>query len=93
MTHSRLSQGQRRRLALANALARDARVLLFDEPHARLDESSRAVLDEVVREAPAEGRTVLLASHEVELTRRVATREVRLVAGQVRAPDHSEVPA
>jgi ABC-type histidine transport system ATPase subunit len=41
------------------------------------------VLDDVVRAAPAEGRTVLLASHELELSRRLATREVRVTAGQI----------
>jgi ABC-type multidrug transport system ATPase subunit len=85
VTHGRLSQGQRRRVSLAIALARDPRLLLLDEPHAGLDEQGRVVLDEVVRKAPAEGRTVLMASHELDLARRLATREVRLAAGQVRA--------
>jgi heme ABC exporter ATP-binding subunit CcmA len=84
VTHGRLSQGQRRRVSLAIALARDPRLLLLDEPHAGLDEQGRLVLDEVLRAAPAEGRTVLLASHELDLARRLATREVRLVAGQIR---------
>ncbi len=84
VTHGRLSQGQRRRVSLAIALARDPRLLLLDEPHAGLDEQGRVVLDEVVRRAPAEGRTVLLASHELDLTRKLATREVRLAAGQTR---------
>jgi heme ABC exporter ATP-binding subunit CcmA len=83
VAHGRLSQGQRRRLALANALARKPRLLLLDEPHAGLDERGREVLEEVVRTAPAEGCTVLLASHELDLARRLATREVRVVAGQV----------
>ena len=83
VTHGRLSQGQRRRVALAIALARDPRLLLLDEPHAGLDEQGRAVLDEVVRDAPSEGRTVLLASHEVHRARPLATREVRISAGQV----------
>jgi heme ABC exporter ATP-binding subunit CcmA len=83
VTHSRLSQGQRRRVSLAIALARDPRLLLLDEPHAGLDEQGRLVLDEIVRAAPAEGRTVLMASHELDLTRRLATREVRLAAGQI----------
>jgi ABC-type histidine transport system ATPase subunit len=41
------------------------------------------VLDEVVRAAPSEGRTVLLASHELQRARPLATREVRISAGQV----------
>jgi heme ABC exporter ATP-binding subunit CcmA len=84
VAHGRLSQGQRRRVSLAIALARDPRLLLLDEPHAGLDEQGRLVLDEIVRAAPAENRTVLLASHELDLTRKLATREVRLAAGQVR---------
>ncbi len=86
VVHGRLSQGQRRRLALGVALARAPRLLLLDEPHAGLDEHGRAVLEAVVRAAPAEGRTVLLASHELDLARQIATREVQLVAGQVRPP-------
>ena len=86
VAHVRLSQGQRRRVALANVIARDARLLLLDEPHAGLDEHGRELLDDVVRAAPAEHRTVLIASHEVELARRVATREVSIVGGQVVHP-------
>jgi len=83
VAHGRLSQGQRRRLSLANALARKPLLLLLDEPHAGLDEHGREVLEEVVRAAPGAGCTVLLASHELDLARRLATREVRIVAGQV----------
>jgi heme ABC exporter ATP-binding subunit CcmA len=81
--HGRLSQGQRRRVSLANALVRKPRLLLLDEPHAGLDEHGRAVLTDIVRSTPAEGCTVILASHELDLARRLATREVRIVAGQV----------
>jgi heme ABC exporter ATP-binding subunit CcmA len=87
VTHARLSQGQRRRLALAIALARRPQLLLLDEPHAGLDEQGRAILDAAVRAAPATGCTVLIASHELELARALATREVQLVAGQVRVAD------
>jgi len=82
VVHGRLSAGQRRRLAVAVALSRDPRLLLLDEPHAGLDADGRAVLDEVVRAAPSEHRTVLLASHELEHARAVATREVVITAGQ-----------
>jgi heme ABC exporter ATP-binding subunit CcmA len=83
--HGRLSQGQRRRLSLAIALARRPRLMLLDEPHAGLDEDGRAILAEIVSAAPAEGCTVLLASHELDLARVIATREVQVVGGRVHA--------
>jgi len=81
VAHGRLSAGQRRRLALAVALARDPRLLLLDEPHAGLDAAGRAVLDTVVAAAPDEDRTVILASHELDRTRALAGREVVLAGG------------
>ena len=93
LTHSRLSQGQRRRVSLANALARSPRLLLLDEPHAGLDEQGRRFLGDVVRATRADGGAVLLASHELDLARELATREVRLVAGQLHAATREEVPA
>ena len=68
-------------LAIAVALARDPHLLLLDDPHAGLDASGRVLLDEIVAGAPAEGRTVMLASHELDLTRPLATREVAVVGG------------
>jgi heme ABC exporter ATP-binding subunit CcmA len=85
LTHRKLSAGQRRRLALGAALVRDPQLLLLDEPHAGLDVDGREVLHEIVAAAPAEGRTVLMASHELELARALATREVRVDAGRVTA--------
>jgi heme ABC exporter ATP-binding subunit CcmA len=86
VAHGRLSQGQRRRLSLAIALARAPELLLLDEPHAGLDAEGRVVVDEVLATAPREGRTVLIASHEVELARRFASREVSVVAGRIYEP-------
>jgi heme ABC exporter ATP-binding subunit CcmA len=83
----RMSAGQRRRLGLALALARRPRLLLLDEPHAGLDEPSRAALDAVITGAAARSCTVLLSSHELERTRSLATREVVLANGRtVTAP-------
>jgi heme ABC exporter ATP-binding subunit CcmA len=84
VAHRRLSAGQRRRLAIAVAMSRDPRLLLLDEPHAGLDAEGREVLDAVVRAAPGEGRTVLMASHELEHARAMVTREVSMTSGQVR---------
>jgi heme ABC exporter ATP-binding subunit CcmA len=84
VAHGRLSAGQRRRLALAIALARDPRLLLLDEPHAGLDAAGRAVLDAAISSAPDEDRTVILASHELDRTRALAGREVVLAGGVAR---------
>jgi heme ABC exporter ATP-binding subunit CcmA len=86
LTHRRLSAGQRRRLALGAALVRDPELLLLDEPHAGLDSDGRAVLHEIVAAAPGEGRTVLMASHELDLARALATREVRVESGRATLP-------
>jgi ABC-type multidrug transport system fused ATPase/permease subunit len=77
----RLSGGQRRRVALARAILRDASVLLLDEPTSGLDAASeRAVLDALDR--AAEGRTVLSVSHRLSLADR-ADRVVVLDGGRV----------
>jgi heme ABC exporter ATP-binding subunit CcmA len=89
IVHRRLSAGQRRRLAVAIAVARGPRLLLLDEPHAGLDAEGRAVLDEVVAGSRDAGRTVVLSSHELDRTRPLASREVVLTAGQA----HGSVPA
>jgi ATP-binding cassette subfamily B protein len=77
----RLSGGQRRRVALARAILRDASVLLLDEPTSGLDAASeRAVLDALDR--AAEGRTVLAVSHRLSLAAR-SDRVVVLTDGRV----------
>jgi ATP-binding cassette subfamily B protein len=81
----RLSGGQRRRVALARAILRDASVLLLDEPTSGLDAASeRAVLDalDLVLGSAAEGRTVVSVSHRLGLAAR-ADRVVVLDGGRV----------
>ena len=77
----RLSGGQRRRVALARAILRDASVLLLDEPTSGLDAASeQAVLDAL--DQAAKGRTVLAVSHRLSLAAR-ADRVVVLDGGRV----------
>jgi len=80
--HGKLSAGQRRRLALAMAIARDPQLLLLDEPHAGLDAEGRAALDDLLGASRDVGRTVLIASHELDRARALADREVVLTGGQ-----------
>jgi len=81
---SRLSAGQRRRTALAGLVARRAELWLLDEPHAGLDAAGRDELDSVLRMAATAGATVIVASHELERASKLATRQVEVIAGQVR---------
>lgn len=81
---SRLSAGQRRRTALATLVARRAELWLLDEPHAGLDATGRDELDAVLRRAAEAGATIMVASHELERAGSLATRQIEVVAGQLR---------
>ena len=78
-----LSAGQKRRCALANLVVRRAELWLLDEPHAGLDARGRDELDETLRQAVASGATVIIASHELERSRQLATRVAVVAGGQV----------
>ena len=75
---STLSSGQRRRLALASAFVRPRRLLVLDEPEARLDVEGVHWLGAKLLAEKAAGRAVLLVSHDPDLVARVCDRVVRL---------------
>lgn len=81
---SQLSAGQRRRVALARLIIRRAELWLLDEPHAGLDSRARDELDATLRAAVEVGATVIVASHELERTERLASRRVVVDGGVVR---------
>lgn len=64
-----LSGGQRQRVLLARALTQDAAVLLLDEPFAGVDPASAERITAVFGELRAEGRTLLVSTHDVESAR------------------------
>ena len=80
---SRLSAGQRRRVAIAGIAARRPALWLLDEPHAGLDAAGRELLDTLVREEAASGATVVLASHDSERSAALAHRLVAVSGGYV----------
>ncbi len=85
-----LSSGQRRRLALATAFVRPRRLLVLDEPEARLDQAGLAWLVERLRREKADGLGILLASHDPELVAAVADDVLDLDDLEDREPESHE---
>src|SRR6476660_820463 len=73
-----LSGGQKKRVAIASVLVMNPEVILFDEPTAALDPRTQQWLIDLVAELRASGRTVVLATHDLEAVPLVADRCVAL---------------
>ncbi len=82
-----LSVGERQRVALASILAAEPQILLLDEPTRGLDYQQKAALVDFLRKEKARGRTILMATHDVELVATCADRVVLLAEGQVVVDD------
>jgi energy-coupling factor transporter ATP-binding protein EcfA2 len=78
-----LSVGERQRVALAAILVAEPDVLLLDEPTRGLDYGQKAALTGFLREQKAGGRTIIMATHDVELVAQCAGRVILLGDGQV----------
>ncbi|HEX2038829.1 MAG TPA: ATP-binding cassette domain-containing protein [Acidimicrobiales bacterium] len=78
-----LSAGQRQRVAVAAVAVGEPDVLLLDEPTRGMDAPSRTALERAVTEHARGGGAVVLATHDVELAARAATRVVVLGDGDV----------
>lgn len=80
---TRLSAGQRRRVALAAIAVRRPELWLLDEPHAGLDSEGRELVSGLMSEAASAGAAVVLASHETGPADDLATRTVTMAGGTV----------
>ncbi len=78
-----LSEGQRLALVLAVQLAAAPRVVLLDEPTRGLDYAAKRSLVGIVDQLAAEGRSVVVATHDVEFVAAAADRVVVMAAGDV----------
>ncbi len=79
---SELSGGQRQRVALARALATNPDLILADEPTGNLDTASGDEVVALFEELVAEGRTVIIVTHDLEIAQR-ANRIIRLRDGAI----------
>ena len=78
-----LSGGQQQRAAIARALAIDPRAMLFDEPTSALDPELVGEVLNVIRDLAAEGRTMILVTHEMKFAREVANHVIYLHNGVI----------
>jgi putative ABC transport system ATP-binding protein len=79
---SAVSGGQRQRVAIARALANDPALLVADEPTGNLDSKTTAAMFELFSSLVAEGKTILLVTHDRDLASRAA-RRVRIADGRI----------
>ncbi|CAB4955054.1 MAG: ATP-binding cassette domain-containing protein [Actinobacteria bacterium] len=84
-THPRdLSEGQRLALALAVVLSAKPRALILDEPTRGLDYQSKSLLIQILKDfAKQQGRSVIIATHDVELVAELADRVIFLSEGEI----------
>lgn len=78
-----LSAGERTRAAIAAACAGEPTLVLLDEPTRGMDEESKHRLVGLLDRWRRQGRSVVLATHDVELAAQVATRVVLLAEGEI----------
>ena len=77
-----LSGGQQQRVAIARALALQPKILCFDEPTSALDPHLTGEISALIGELKAEGRTMIVVTHEMEFARSVADEILFLHEGR-----------
>lgn len=77
------SRGMQQRLAIGRAILHDPEVLLLDEPHTGLDQDACEMLDEVLMQVAARGRTVVMTSHDLARVEEMASRFDVLSRGKI----------
>lgn len=79
------SRGMQQRLAIGRAILHDPDVMLFDEPYTGLDQDATFMLDQVLKVVAAQGRTVVMTSHDLSHAEELATRFDILSRGVIAA--------
>lgn len=80
---AQLSGGQQQRAAIARALCMEPEALLFDEPTSALDPELEQEVVKVIKELAAEGRTMLIVTHDMKMAADVSSHVVFLHQGLI----------
>ena len=78
-----LSYANRRRVEIARALALHPRILILDEPTAGMNESETAEMQAIIADLKAQGRTILLIEHKLNMVMQLSDRVIAMDNGKV----------
>jgi cell division transport system ATP-binding protein len=78
-----LSGGEQQRAAIARALVNDPFALIADEPTGNLDDRATRGVFQLLREINAQGTSIIMATHNLELIRRNELRTIEMARGQI----------
>ena len=77
------SGGEKKRISIADIIAMHSEVMIFDEPTAALDPLNAAMLEDVLSRLSAQGKTLLISTHDMDFAYRWAERLVVFCDGQI----------
>ena len=88
---AQLSGGQKQRVAIARALAMDPKILLLDEPTSALDPELVGEVLAVIRDLAANGMPMIMATHQMDFARSLATEVLFMEGGRIIEQDSPAV--
>ena len=84
--HTRLSsfsKGMKQKVLIISSLLHDPDLLFWDEPLSGLDANSMMVIQEILSQVAAQGKTIFYSSHIMDLVEKISNRIVLLVKGEI----------
>ncbi|MGE4214407.1 MAG: energy-coupling factor ABC transporter ATP-binding protein [Anaerotignaceae bacterium] len=85
-----LSGGEKRRVVIADIIAMEPDIFIFDEPAASLDPENMGVLESVLESISSEGKTILLSTHDMDFALKWADRVIVFSGGEIIADGVTE---
>ncbi|MEY8320256.1 ABC transporter ATP-binding protein [Lachnospiraceae bacterium 46-61] len=85
-----LSGGEKKKVTIADSIAMESKMILFDEPHTALDPFHQQVLEDMFQKLSNEGKTLIISTHDVDFAYRFAERVIVFYDGSVIADDITE---
>ncbi|KIL08868.1 ATP-binding protein [Clostridium botulinum] len=78
-----LSGGEKKRVSIADIIAMQSEIIIFDEPTASLDPLNAIMLEEVLKKLSEEKKTLLISTHDVDFAYRWAERVIVFANGEI----------